>query len=196
MIVFDRGTADRGLASYTRPDVGDLKKITCWCLVVAAASCTPEEGPSLVAIPDTPPSLRVAVGTGESSFEDVAEGADVWLAYGNQGGWHVWTAVKEHDLSVTEARINLRSRFEDGSVAGDPSSVAVRLGDVEARASTRGCEPSLPIAAAPSAVASFCASRSSRRTEGTGRLRRSSPPDELAPCGDRLDQDASARYCT
>ena len=93
------------------------------------ASCKgDDEGPTLAPIPNTPPTLTVEVGTGSVDYVPLAEGDRVELTHGSQGGWHIWTGAKVHDPSLPDARMNLFARFADtGELAGDPSSVAVRL---------------------------------------------------------------------
>lgn len=38
--------------------------------------------------------VRVELGTGTSGFEPIAEGADLELVAGPQGGWHVWVTAR------------------------------------------------------------------------------------------------------
>lgn len=102
-----------------------------WFLCCAIIACDSTNGPpgppSPVAVPSTPPTLAVEVGTGDTSFRPLVDGGEVMLVYGSQGGFHVWTSVRVHDPSLIEAHVNLSARHEDGSAAGPPSSAAVRL---------------------------------------------------------------------
>lgn len=106
-------------------------------ILAFAVSCG-TNGPTsaeLVPVPSTPPTFVVEVGTGFIEFEELADGQEVDLAYGPQGGFHIWTAVRVRDVTVGEAQINLLSRYEDGTSAGPPSRVAVPL--VEGPGGTR-----------------------------------------------------------
>jgi hypothetical protein len=102
----------------------------CAYFVALALSCG-TNGPTsdeLAPVPNTPPSFAVDIGTGYIELEELAEGQEVDLSYGRQGGFHIWTAVRVHDVTVGEAQINLLSRYEeDGTSAGPPSRVAVPL---------------------------------------------------------------------
>jgi hypothetical protein len=94
-------------------------------------SCGTNDPPALAPIPDTVPTLTVDVGTGAVEYEPLADGDPVDLIFGPQGGWHIWTGVNVHDATVESVRMNLYSRFEDGALAGDPSSVAAALEPVK-----------------------------------------------------------------
>ena len=104
-----------------------------WRIVGAAAlallSCGTNGSatPELVAVPATPATLRVEVGTGISEFVELADGDPVNLVYGSQGGYHVWTAIRVHDERVTDVQVNLMTRFEDGTPAGPATRTAVSL---------------------------------------------------------------------
>ena len=80
-----------------------------------------------MAIPDTPSTLIVDVGTGTGGFVELADGDAASIVRGPQGGFHIWTAIRVHDATVGEVQMNLSARFEDGSPAGETSRVAVRL---------------------------------------------------------------------
>ena len=85
--------------------------------------------PALAAVPATPASFDVEVGTGQSDFEPLADGADVVLVHGAQGGWHVWTAFRVRGAALRDVRVNLFARFDDGSAAGAASAIALTLGE-------------------------------------------------------------------
>lgn len=109
----------------------------CTFVVAVAFSCG-TNGPTsdeLVPVPKTPPSFAVEIGTGFIELEELTDGQEIDLTYGTQGGFHIWTAVRVHDVTVGEAQINLLSRYEDGTSAGPPSRVAVPL--VEGPGGTR-----------------------------------------------------------
>ena len=91
-------------------------------------ACTREDrGPELAPVPATPSAFDVEVGTGDTDFQPLAEGAEVDLIHGVQGGWHIWTGFRVRNAALQDVRVNLYSRFDDGTAAGDPSSVAVVL---------------------------------------------------------------------
>lgn len=99
-------------------------------VAVALTSCGGTNGATaaeLVDVPDTPPTFAVEIGTGTIEFEELTDGHEVDVTYGPQGGFHIWTAVRVHDVTVGEAQINLLSRYEDGTSAGPPSRVAMPL---------------------------------------------------------------------
>lgn len=97
--------------------------------VIVACGTNGPAGAELAPIPETPPTLMVDVGGGFLDFEELADGQDVDLVYGSQGGFHIWTSVRVHDVTVGEAQINLLTRYEDGTNAGTPSRVATPLGE-------------------------------------------------------------------
>jgi hypothetical protein len=72
----------------------------------------------------TQAALSVDLGTGETTFAALADGADVAYVSGPQGGYHVWTAVRVHDASVRSVRVNLAVLRADGSALGTPSGWA------------------------------------------------------------------------
>lgn len=100
-------------------------------LVVGACSSETDEAASPpaapVAVPDTPPTLAVELGTGPAAFQPLAENGEVRVIYGPQGGYHIWTAVRVRDPSVSRAVVNLSVFNEDRSLAGLRSSEAVQL---------------------------------------------------------------------
>lgn len=96
--------------------------------VLAGCATNGATSADLAPIPNTPETLTVDVGGGMLDYEELADGQDVDLVYGAQGGFHVWTSVRVHDGTVSEAQINLLSRYEDGAPAGPASRVATSLG--------------------------------------------------------------------
>ena len=98
-------------------------------LVVVACGTNGPVADQLATIPDAAPTLPVDVGGGMLDFEELADGQDVDLVYGRQGGFHIWTSVRVHDVTIGEAQINLYARYEDGALAGNPSRVATALGE-------------------------------------------------------------------
>lgn len=102
--------------------------ITIICSSIIAACGTNGKRPDdLVAVPTTAETLVVEVGTGEFDFQELAAGAPVTLVHGAQGGYHVWTAIRVHDAALRDARVNVSSRFEDGTPGGRASGAAVSL---------------------------------------------------------------------
>jgi hypothetical protein len=96
---------------------------------IAGVGCGPTSSrdPGPVPIPTTEPTLVVEVGSEYDGFVALADGAAVAPSRGAQGGYHLSTAVRVHDPTVTDVRMNLSARFEDGSAAGTASSVALTL---------------------------------------------------------------------
>lgn len=106
-----------------------LRAIFAAAIVVAACGTNGATSAELAPIPNTPETLTVDVGGGILDFEELADGQEVDLTYGAQGGFHIWTSVRVHDVTVSEAQINLLSRYEDGTPAGPASRVATPLGE-------------------------------------------------------------------
>ena len=100
-------------------------------IIALACGCNEVNGgadSALAPVPNTPSTLVVEVGTGESDWMPLRDGDTVSMIAGPQGGFHVWTAIRIMDSSVDSARINLTSRLEaTGEPAGNPSSVATTL---------------------------------------------------------------------
>lgn len=104
-----------------------MKRILLWFSMMAACGTNGKELDDVVAVPSTPETLVVEVGTGEFDFQELAPGDPVRLVYGAQGGYHMWTAIRVHDAALRDVRVNLSSRFEDGTPGGKASGVAVPL---------------------------------------------------------------------
>ena len=97
-------------------------------LFVVSMGCGRDSPARLATVPDTPETLPVEIGTGDTGFLPLTDGEDAFIVFGPQGGWHIWTAVRVRDESVVEAEINLSVRFAgDGTPAGKASSVATGL---------------------------------------------------------------------
>ncbi len=99
---------------------------------IACSACSPRDSGAqsdLATVASTPTSFEVEVGTGHIDFQSLADGGDVELIHGPQGGWHVWTAFRLREVAIKNVRINLFARFEGGSAAGDPSAIAILLSD-------------------------------------------------------------------
>lgn len=57
--------------------------------------------------------LALELGGGSWRFEALAEGQDVDMILGAQGGWHVWLAVRVSGMSSPEARLTVRTQPTD-----------------------------------------------------------------------------------
>jgi hypothetical protein len=92
------------------------------CLCGAGAGDTAQTQPAPV--PSTPKTLSVTVGGGVSSFADLADGAEVSLVRGPQGGYHLWTSVKVAP-AVAQLTVDL-TVYVEGELepAGPPSGWA------------------------------------------------------------------------
>ncbi|WP_434046707.1 MULTISPECIES: hypothetical protein [Sorangium] len=76
---------------------------------------------------DEPPAQGVAeLGTGEWQFEPLADGQEVELAHGAQGGWHLWTSVRTLGLEPEGVELEVTT-----TVIGDPSSATTSRGRIE-----------------------------------------------------------------
>ncbi|WP_437720318.1 hypothetical protein [Sorangium sp. So ce861] len=76
---------------------------------------------------DEPPARGIAeLGTGEWQFEPLADGQEVELAHGAQGGWHLWTSVRTLGLEPEGVLLEVTT-----SVIGDPSSATTSRGRIE-----------------------------------------------------------------
>ncbi|HEY8073700.1 MAG TPA: hypothetical protein VIF62_06320 [Labilithrix sp.] len=85
----------------------------------AGAGDTRQTAPAPV--PNTPKSLDVQIGGGESEFADEADGAEVELVHGPQGGWHVWTSVRVTP-AVAELTVDLSANVEGETDPAGPAS--------------------------------------------------------------------------
>jgi hypothetical protein len=68
----------------------------------------------------TPPVQNCEVGTGELAFIPLTDGAEVPISQGQQGGYHLFTSVRVHDIAPgvfgLRATVALAA---DGSMLGD-----------------------------------------------------------------------------
>jgi hypothetical protein len=73
----------------------------------------------------------VVVGTGEYAYEAVAEGADLPIIAGPQGGYHVWVGLLARNLRrgcVVETQLTL---IDSDEAVGNPLFFEVQLFDAE-----------------------------------------------------------------
>jgi hypothetical protein len=62
------------------------------------------------------PSCAIKVGTGEDSFVPLAEGADVCITHGSQGGYHIWGAFLARGFVDKQLLLlDYDLEFEDGT---------------------------------------------------------------------------------
>ena len=74
-----------------------------------------------------PPAQGVVeLGTGEWRFEPLADGQEVELAHGAQGGWHLWTSVRTLGLEPEGVQLEVTT-----TVIGDPTSATTSRGRIE-----------------------------------------------------------------
>ena len=91
------------------------------CLVLALAACGDDAPPPDDTTPRDAGELdlggppRVEIGTGVTEFVEVADGADVELVNGPQGGWHVDVAMRLYSVDPQE----LTMRIEGYDAATD-----------------------------------------------------------------------------
>jgi len=55
----------------------------------------------------TPSGPRVEIGTGITSFVPVADGEDVELVMGPQGGWHIDVTLRLYEMDPMDMRLNI-----------------------------------------------------------------------------------------
>lgn len=109
--------------------------------ILASVACDPEEPqppPPTGCVINDQPSFEL--GTGDTVFEPLLEGADLSMISGPQGGCHFWLSVRT--LGFAERRLNIRYdvKYADtGTTTGSRSSLRVRLRPVEGRTDGR-CE--------------------------------------------------------
>lgn len=85
-------------------------------LLFLAAACTSEEAVGEDCYADAPVAL---VGTGDATFEELADGDTVYMVTGSQGGEHVYGSLRlwnTDDIVVVHYSI---TREDDGSVISD-----------------------------------------------------------------------------
>lgn len=56
------------------------------------------------------PVVAVEIGTGDQSFEPLADGDPVTMVHGPQGGWHVWGSLRATGFA---ALVDIRYTIED-----------------------------------------------------------------------------------
>jgi hypothetical protein len=83
-------------------------------LVVAACGAEPD-----------PPAgePRLELGTGSWRFEALADGQDVELVRGAQGGWHLWISLRVTGAELDHPEVTLRMEPVDGSGPAQDTSV-------------------------------------------------------------------------
>lgn len=89
-------------------------------LVVLAAGCA--------AAPEVEPDEgRLELGTGTWRFEPVADGDELPLVKGAQGGWHVWIAVRAHGLESGVGSLEIELQPADESEPPQRTRLGVQL---------------------------------------------------------------------
>lgn len=79
--------------------------------------------------------VGVEIGTGTTSFRPLADGDDVTMVFGPQGGWHIDVAARIDGIGPDVAIRPSASRIADAlPLAGDQASSFVALTDYEAGA--------------------------------------------------------------
>lgn len=86
-----------------------------------------------------PATPRLELGTGTARFAELADGAELPMVHGAQGGWHVWVAVRVVGADVSLASLELEHQPADESA---PPEVT-RTGIVFDPASADGSRASL-----------------------------------------------------
>jgi hypothetical protein len=76
-------------------------------------------------VPPPPAETSVELGTGEWQFEPLANGQNVALVWGPQGGYHVWLSVQTQGMEP--AQVTLRIEYEPMDTPSVPVSSQVRV---------------------------------------------------------------------
>jgi hypothetical protein len=108
--------------------------LACGAAEDPADRAPPPAGALDAGAPGDPPFAEVEVGTGEDGFLPVADGEEVPLVLGPQGGgrlegYHVTSAVRTRGLERRQARVTFRLLDEAGAEVG----AQVRVFDLERR---------------------------------------------------------------
>lgn len=90
------------------------------CLLVSLAACA---GPDLEVDP------QLVVGTGETEFEPLSadQVTDTPIAYGVQGGQHIWVSLRAIGIDWRTGMVTLELADEAGLAATEPSTNEVRM---------------------------------------------------------------------
>jgi hypothetical protein len=110
-----------------------MRHLLAVALLAASGGC----GPRIPSSYPGPP--EVVLGTGVTSFVPVADGAEVPLVYGIQGGYHIWGSVRVRYMDPRELRLAFRLTFESDAklislrnevidLPGDGTAAAEHLG--------------------------------------------------------------------
>ncbi len=72
-----------------------------------------------------PTTASLELGTGTARFEPLADGAEVPMVKGAQGGWHVWVSVRAEGLDSGLGSIEIEHQPADESEPAQVSRVGV-----------------------------------------------------------------------
>lgn len=67
------------------------------------------------------------LGTGEWQYEPIADGQDVTMVHGAQGGWHVWASFLVEGLDPSRVEMTIETQPADESEPPETSRVHVDL---------------------------------------------------------------------
>ena len=91
-----------------------------WVLSVLGLHACGEGAPPHV---DGPATLEL--GTGSWRFEPLADGQEVELVHGAQGGWHMWISLKVTGTTIDQSTVQLT--MEPADESRPPQEVSVEL---------------------------------------------------------------------
>jgi hypothetical protein len=93
------------------------------------------------------------LGTGEAEFEPLAEGQEVPIIHGAQGGYHVWLSAQVLGLGAQRVAMTIETRRADGTLPPETSNVVIPLSPSAETAGMRELVGWPAILADPDAVA-------------------------------------------
>lgn len=97
-----------------------LATIAAAVFVVALAGCTARE-------PGGGVDASLEIGTGTWRFEPIADGQEIPLVRGAQGGWHVWVSLRAAGMVSTNATLDIEIQPADESREAQRAAIDVRL---------------------------------------------------------------------
>ncbi len=90
--------------------------------------------------PEPDPEVTLELGTGTARFSPVADGDELPMIRGAQGGWHVWVSVRIEGMDVDLASLTLEHQPADESEPAQITSSGAMFdpADAEGRRSSLG----------------------------------------------------------
>lgn len=85
---------------------------------------------ALVGCGPAPGEGEVTIGSGEWRFEPVADGDEVELVRGSQGGWHVWVSMEARGLDPRRVEMDLETVIDSDMETHERSIVYLDFQDM------------------------------------------------------------------